>query len=114
MVLTGTGCEVQLSGWTNELPHFPIPRARWQAGVSVVMAVDGSAEIARNHGARVVNVGEIGYGSALRGAIVAGRGCYVVILGDADDSYYFTDLGPFIERLRAVTIWSSAIAFRAV
>ena len=40
-----------------------------------------------------------GYGSALQGGIAAARGRYI-IMGDADDSYDFTKLGPFIDRLR--------------
>ncbi|MFO0966708.1 MAG: glycosyltransferase [Gemmataceae bacterium] len=60
---------------------------------------DGSQAIAREHGARVVDVTEKGYGSALQGGIAAARGTYV-IMGDADDSYDFTQLAPFLERLR--------------
>lgn len=76
-----------------------------RAGISgeVVIAdngsTDGSPEIARANGARVVAVAEKGYGSALRGGIEAARGRYV-IMGDADDSYDFVNLMPFIERLR--------------
>ena len=40
-----------------------------------------------------------GYGAALQAGIAAARGRYV-IMGDADDSYDFGDLGPFLERLR--------------
>jgi hypothetical protein len=61
---------------------------------------DGSQQIARGLGARVVDVPERGYGSALHGGISAARGRYV-ILGDSDDSYDFSELGPFLERLRA-------------
>ena len=61
---------------------------------------DGSQVIAARLGARVVEVPERGYGSALHGGISAARGRYVV-LGDADDSYDFSDLGGFVERLRA-------------
>ena len=60
---------------------------------------DGSRQLAADAGARVVPVGEKGYGSALIGGISAARGEYV-IMGDADDSYDFTDLMPFIEELR--------------
>jgi glycosyltransferase involved in cell wall biosynthesis len=51
-------------------------------------------------GARVVNVETRGYGSALIGGITAARGAFV-IMGDADDSYDFGELGPFLEKLRA-------------
>lgn len=60
---------------------------------------DGSQEIAAGLGARVVNVAARGYGNALMGGIAAARGKYV-IMGDADDSYDFASLGPFISRLR--------------
>ena len=63
-------------------------------------STDGSPEIATTLGARVVHVAEKGYGSALLGGIKAARGKYV-IMGDADDSYDFTNLGPFIDKLRA-------------
>jgi hypothetical protein len=63
-------------------------------------STDGSQAIARRLGARVVDVPERGYGSALHGGIMAARGRYV-ILGDSDDSYDFSDLGAFLERLRA-------------
>jgi glycosyltransferase involved in cell wall biosynthesis len=62
-------------------------------------STDGSREIAHDLGARVVPVAERGYGSALTGGIAAARGRWV-IMGDADDSYDFADLGPFVERLR--------------
>ncbi|NQZ97424.1 MAG: glycosyltransferase family 2 protein [Myxococcales bacterium] len=61
---------------------------------------DGSPEIARRAGARVVDVPVKGYGSALMSGIAAARGRYIV-MGDADDSYDFTALEPFLEKLRA-------------
>lgn len=62
-------------------------------------STDGSQQIAEDHGARVIPVKQKGYGSALQGGIAAARGRYV-IMGDADDSYDFTQLEPFIQRLR--------------
>jgi glycosyltransferase involved in cell wall biosynthesis len=62
-------------------------------------STDGSQEIAARLGARVVPVERKGYGSALIGGIAAARGRYVV-MGDADDSYDFTSLMPFLEKLR--------------
>jgi hypothetical protein len=47
----------------------------------------------------VVPVSEKGYGNALMGGILAARGEYV-IMGDADDSYDFTNLMPFVQELR--------------
>ncbi|WP_052055239.1 glycosyltransferase family 2 protein [Myxosarcina sp. GI1] len=60
---------------------------------------DGSQEIAMSLGARVVNVPAKGYGSALLGGIAAARGEYI-IMGDADDSYDFSNLTLFIKKLR--------------
>ncbi|MEZ2226458.1 glycosyltransferase family 2 protein [Microcoleus sp.] len=62
-------------------------------------STDGSQEIATKMGARVVPVPAKGYGSALMGGIVAARGVYI-IMGDADDSYDFSNLGAFVEKLR--------------
>jgi len=62
-------------------------------------STDGSQDIARRLGARVVDVPAKGYGSALRGGIAAARGRYV-IMADADDSYDFSALMPFVEKLR--------------
>lgn len=63
-------------------------------------STDGSQEIARSLGARVIEVPERGYGSALIAGIRSARGRYV-IMGDADDSYDFTSLDPFVQQLRA-------------
>jgi hypothetical protein len=63
-------------------------------------STDGSQELAAAAGARVVNVSERGYGSALLGGIQAAKGRYI-IMGDADDSYDLSALMPFLERLRA-------------
>jgi len=62
-------------------------------------STDGSQEIAKRLGARVVDVQEKGYGSALKGGIAAARGRYV-IMGDADDSYDFLDIPRFLDQLR--------------
>jgi glycosyltransferase involved in cell wall biosynthesis len=60
---------------------------------------DGSQQIARDHGARVIEVAKQGYGHALRAGIHAARGRYI-IMGDSDDSYDFSELAPFVDRLR--------------
>lgn len=62
-------------------------------------STDGSQEIARSLGVRVVDVPERGYGAALHGATLAARGRYL-IMGDSDDSYDFSDLRAFVEKLR--------------
>ncbi len=62
-------------------------------------STDGSPDIARAHGARVVPVAARGYGNALMGGIAAARGRYV-IMGDADDSYDFLEAPKFVAALR--------------
>jgi len=62
-------------------------------------STDGSIELAEKHGARVVRIAEKGYGNALRGGIEAARGQWV-IMGDADDSYDFSNIAGFVEKLR--------------
>jgi glycosyltransferase involved in cell wall biosynthesis len=61
-------------------------------------STDGSQAIAKELGARVVEVQKKGYGRALIGGIDAAQGRFV-IMGDADDSYDFSAIGPFIEKL---------------
>ncbi len=74
-------------------------RIRGEVVVADNGSTDGSREIAAQHGARVVEVSQKGYGSALMGGIAAARGTYV-IMGDADDSYDFSHLPRFLEKLR--------------
>jgi glycosyltransferase involved in cell wall biosynthesis len=62
-------------------------------------STDGSRDIARGMGARVVDVQAKGYGNALRGGISAARGTFVV-MGDADESYDFLELPKFVDKLR--------------
>jgi glycosyltransferase involved in cell wall biosynthesis len=74
------------------------------AGVSgEVLIVDSStdltAEIALSHGARVLRTPRRGLGRAYIDALPFVRGQYV-LMGDADCTYDFRDLGPFVEKLR--------------
>jgi len=62
-------------------------------------STDESVQIAERAGARVVKVPQLGYGAALIGGIEAAKGEYVAI-GDADESYDFMGLMPFLDRLR--------------
>ena len=72
-------------------------------GGEVLVADNGSSDrspaLAEEAGARVIMVSERGYGAALRAGIEAARGRYV-IMGDADESYDFARLEPFVEKLR--------------
>lgn len=77
-----------------------------QAGVAGEILIadngstDGSQSIAESLGARVVAIQRKGYGEALRGGIEAALGDYI-IMGDSDESYDFTKIAPFIEKLQA-------------
>jgi glycosyltransferase involved in cell wall biosynthesis len=62
-------------------------------------STDGSAELARGAGARVVSETRRGYGSAYLAGFGASRGTYV-LMGDADDSYDFAEIPRFLEPLR--------------
>jgi hypothetical protein len=62
-------------------------------------STDGSPDLARTLGARVVNIKEKGYGSALRGGIEAAQGKWIV-MGDADDSYDFSHVEDFVGKFR--------------
>ena len=59
---------------------------------------DGSQEIAKRAGAKVVSISQRGYGAALLGGIAAARGKYIV-MGDADCSYDFGEVPRFIAKL---------------
>ena len=80
-------------------------RSLEQLGVAgeVVVAdngsTDGSQDIARAAGARVVDVPRRGYGAALAAGIEAAGGTYV-LMADADDSYALDDVGGFLDELR--------------
>ena len=61
-------------------------------------STDSSTEIAEKCGARVIEIQERGYGAALYGGILAAEYEYI-IMGDADDSYDFSNLDQFVEKL---------------
>jgi len=61
-------------------------------------STDGSDDIAKQLGARVVHVKERGYGNALIQGISAARGEFI-IMGDADDSYDFREIPNFVVKL---------------
>ncbi len=63
-------------------------------------STDGSQDIARSEDARVIDVPTRGYGAALIAGIAEAKSTFV-IMADADDSYDLSDLGPFVEALRA-------------
>jgi hypothetical protein len=59
---------------------------------------DGSQELGRSLGARVVSISRPGYGAAVCGGFAAARGRYLV-MGDADGSYDFVEAVPMVEAL---------------
>lgn len=63
-------------------------------------SMDKSADIAKRTGAKVVEVKERGFGNAVSGGLKEACGEYI-ILGDADDTYDFYNLIPFLEKLNA-------------
>jgi glycosyltransferase involved in cell wall biosynthesis len=81
-------------------------QAMCDAGISgeVIVAdngsTDGSIDVARAEGARVVHVTAKGYGNAVAGGIDAARGRYI-LMADADDSYDLLEVRRFVERLRS-------------
>jgi len=86
-----------------------VRKARWFLGEyhidgEVLVAdngsTDGSQRLAREAGASVVTVTDVGYGNAVLGGIALAQGQFI-IMGDSDDSYDFTALMPFLDRLRA-------------
>lgn len=70
----------------------------------VVIADNGSSDrsvaIAEALGARVVHESRKGYGAALQAGIRAAAG-EIVIMADADDSYDWTGIGAFIDKIDA-------------
>ena len=76
--------------------------ASWPGGVEVVVAdngsTDGSAELARAMGARVVPVLERGYGAALQTGFAAARAPYIVY-ADADLTYDFHEGPSLVQAL---------------
>jgi hypothetical protein len=84
---------------TKALESFRAAGLRGEVIIADNGSTDGSVEIAKQNGARVVHVAERGYGAALRAGIQASHGAFI-IMGDADDSYDFGDVPRFVEKLR--------------
>jgi glycosyltransferase involved in cell wall biosynthesis len=62
-------------------------------------STDGSVELAKSLGARVVHVSRKGYGAAISAGCRAARGRFI-LMGDSDDSYDFSAIDGFVEKLR--------------
>ena len=84
---------------SKAMEAFRVAGLRGEVVVADNGSTDGSTEIAEKLGARVVLVAQRGYGSALRAGIGAARGAFIV-MGDADDSYDFSEVPRFVEKWR--------------
>jgi glycosyltransferase involved in cell wall biosynthesis len=83
---------------TKALQTMQRLRVRGEVVVGDNGSTDGSQQIASALGARVISIEACGYGAALQGAMAAARGRFIV-MGDSDDSYDFTQLGAFLDKL---------------
>ena len=72
---------------------------RGEVVVSDNGSTDGSIELSQRLGARVIHAEQKGYGAALQAGIRASRGQFIV-MGDADDSYDFTEVPRFVDAWR--------------
>ncbi|HWF18881.1 MAG TPA: glycosyltransferase family 2 protein [Verrucomicrobiae bacterium] len=84
-----------------EKAHLGLKRAGVRGEILIADngSTDGSVQIAEKIGARVVHVKEKGYGNALKGGIEAAQARWI-IMGDADDSYDFSEIEGFVKKLR--------------
>jgi glycosyltransferase involved in cell wall biosynthesis len=81
------------------LSAFEAEGIRGEVVVSDNGSTDGSIDIAEGRGARIVQTEVKGYGSALRNGIEHARGNFI-ILGDADGSHDFREIGRFVTKWR--------------
>ena len=63
-------------------------------------STDGSQDLAEKAGATVVPIAQRGYGAALQGGIHAAKGEFI-LMGDADQTYDFSQADEFLQNLEA-------------
>ena len=92
--------EVEAVGQCVREVQAALDRSGYEGEIVVVDngSIDGSGEAARAAGARVIEEGRPGYGSAYQAGFAAARGRYVV-MGDADGTYDFGDIPRLVEQL---------------
>jgi glycosyltransferase involved in cell wall biosynthesis len=78
---------------------FRTASLRGEVVVSDNGSTDGSIELATKLGARVVHAKQRGYGAALQEGIASAKGAFI-IMGDADDSYDFSEVPNFVAKWR--------------
>ena len=83
----------------NALRYFERSAIQGEVIVADNGSTDGSRELAAAAGARVVKVPRRGYGAALMAGIEAARG-QIIVMADADDSYDWEALDPFVAAVR--------------
>ena len=86
-------CITKANKWIKENPQ-------WKAEVVIADngSTDKSIDIAKSLGARVINVAKKGMGAALYQGSKEALGKWI-IMGDSDDSYDFSKLSNFVEKL---------------
>jgi len=98
----------QFVDWCRE----GLARAQVAGEILIVdSSTDRTAEIALAKGARVLRTPKRGLGNAYRDAIPFIRGRYI-LMGDADCTYDFRELAPFVESFRAGQVFIMGSRFR--
>ena len=102
MVDAGVTCDVVVP-CRDEAAALPLVLADVPAGLRVVVvdngSTDGTADVARSLGARVVHETRPGYGAAVHAGVEAATAEYVAVV-DGDDSMVLSDLPPMLAAVR--------------
>ena len=87
----------------NEAAALPALLAEVPAGFCVLVvdnaSTDGTADVARAHGARVVDEPRVGYGAAVHAGLVAARAPYVAVI-DGDGSFDPAELPRLLDAVQ--------------